>query len=760
MNKTLSLKTDGRRRRPALSCVSCRKSKIRCDRNLPCGACVRSKHKTCVFEPQGLPHLRPSEFQPSASGPPRPNDAPPNGITIDAATSTITSRSTQTQHGEGSNEDHSSLSLTGSTPVDSTSSQSHGPSFDVTSLLDRIRELERRLEESTAPRHVPRASVADPESIATYPSYLAGDLHTMNRSVMTKTRYLGQTHWMNQVKSFKPVLEVFDQQWREKKSEPIALIGKCKSLARTIKARRTPEMSFKFGTNIPSRETADELVDAYLRTLESIFRILHVPSFRKEYEAFWLSSDSPDLPFVIQLQLVMAIGSTLHDDLFTMRSSAMQWVNEAQCWLITPIPKSRLTITCLQNMLLLLLARQTASVGPDLIWISVGQVMRTAIFMGLHRDPKKLPKMNRFRSEIRRRLWNTILEIALQSSVDSGGPPLISLEDFDTCAPTDFDDDQLTEDGNIATISPPDKLTDMSLALALRATFTARLAIVQSLNEIDSDITYDDTIRLHNHLSAAYKSTSQTLQRLASGARKPTAFQRRFVDFIVRRYFMTLHLPYFVPAITEPAYAFSRKTVVEMAAKLYSIVFPSAALSPRPLRPTTDDLGSTIIEADDFARFTTCASGLLRSILSQVSMVVGFEIQNQLKEDDSLGPPSPRQDLLNILHDSLAWIYRRIRAGETNIKGYLFTSVLVAQVDALINGVKGQDMVDVTIKTGTEAVRESLELLKQLARQYPDEGAITNDSQFSFDTVMAMEEDWDYENSVSSPAPETAEAVD
>ncbi|KAI1383770.1 uncharacterized protein F4822DRAFT_50573 [Hypoxylon trugodes] len=758
MEETPNSKIDRRRRRPALSCVSCRRSKIRCDRNLPCGACIRSKHKTCVYEPQGPPLSRHSDISSGGVGPHHPTDDP-SGIESDTTLSPVV------QHGDGPHpEDHSNASLTGSTPVDSASSHSHDPSFDVRSLLDRIKDLERRLEESTD--HRPRnQNVARPsttnasETMATYPSYLAGELHTMNKSVMSKTRYLGQSHWMNQIGNvcnlphssllFKSVLEVFDQQYG-KKTEPIMYITKAKALARTVKARRTPELGFKFGTNIPPRETADKLVDAYLRTLETVFRIVHVPSFRKEYEDYWSSPDSAELPFIIQLQLIMAIGTAMYDDLFSMRNTASQWVYEAQCWLISPVPKTRLTLAGLQNMLLLCLAREAAAVNPDLVWIPIGQLMRTAIFMGLHRDPKKLPKMNRFPSEMRRRLWNTILELALQTSVDSGGPPLIFLEQYDTGAPANCDDDQLTDDSGPAVNNPRDKFTDMSVALALRGSFSARLAVARLLNEINSQNTYDDTIRLHGQLSNAYKSLSQYLQRFAFTDRQPTSFQRRFLDFLVRRYFMALHLPYFGPAMTEPAYAFSRKTVVEIAAKLYTTVFPSAALNPRSRIQVGGLRVASPIEGDDLTRIATCGAGFFRSILSQVSMAIGLELQVQLQEDDSLGPPTPRTDLLNILRDSASWILSRIHVGETAIKGFMFHSALVAQAEGLVSGLKGPDLVEAMVGAASESIREGFEILKQQVEPKSNVANDINDAQTGFDTVMTMDDDWSFDSTMQS----------
>lgn len=446
----------------------------------------------------------------------------------------------------------------------------------------------------------------------------------------------------------------------------------------------------------------------------------------------------------------MAIGSTIHDEYFSMRKSATHWVYEAQCWLISPNQKSRLTLSGLQVMLLLCLAQEAVAVGQDLVWMPVGQLMRTAIFMGLHRDPKKLPKMTQLRSEMRRRLWNTILEIALQTSMDSGGPPLIALQDFDTCAPANCDDEQLTEDDVPAVSQPPDKFTDMSMALALRTSFAARLAIARTLNEISTRHTYDDIIRLHSHLGAVYKLLSQTIQRFMSTERQPTAFQRRLVDFVVRRYFMALHLPYFRPAMNEPTYAFSRKTVVETSTKLYTTIFPFAALNPRLRRPSANDLGLTPIGQDDLARFVTCGSGFFRSIASQAAMATGFELQNQLQEDDSLGPPTPRADLLNIFRDSISWLYHRVQAGETNIKGLLFESALLAQIEGLTNGLQGQELTEAIVRAGKEAVQEGFDLLKLQVAPKSDENATTNDDvQFSFDPMMAINEDWSYDSSVS-----------
>ena len=47
-----------KRRRPALSCVECRKRKVKCDRNQPCGPCKRMNVSTCTYVPNQKPARR------------------------------------------------------------------------------------------------------------------------------------------------------------------------------------------------------------------------------------------------------------------------------------------------------------------------------------------------------------------------------------------------------------------------------------------------------------------------------------------------------------------------------------------------------------------------------------------------------------------------------------------------------------------------------------------------------------------------------
>ncbi|KAJ8105998.1 hypothetical protein ONZ43_g7210 [Nemania bipapillata] len=625
--------------------------------------------------------------------------------------------------------------------------------YDANEVLNRIFQLERRLDKSTATRELEREREREPpencgQSTSRYEgqvieSYLAADIHAMSRGVVSKTRYFGQSHWMNGIIHFRSMLELFENQSKDAKSEAVAVLNRCKALGRSIKAQRNPGIINKFGTNIPTRDVADKLVDAYLRTTETVFRVLHVPSFRRDYEQYWTAPDSAGTPFVIQLQLVMAIGCTIYDDFFSMRKSAVQW--------------GKLTITGLQNMILLTLARETASVGGDLVWINAGSVLRSSQYMGLHRDPSRLPKMSRLDAEMRRRLWNTILELELKTSIDSGGFPTISPETSDTRPPANLNDTELLEEedlkekeGEPADTRSGERFTDMSMALALRDSFRERLAIYQMLNAMPFRGTYDDTIRLHRRFMMAFKALTSKLRGYASSERQPTAFQYRFVEIMTRRCLMSLHLPYLGPAIKDPAFSFSRKQVTESAVKMYQLLFPSAGLSSEhPLIPG-DDLATLSTEGDDLARFAVCAAGFWRVLASQSSMIIILELQTTMQEDEGLGPPTIRPDLLNILRHSLPYYLSRIKAGETNVKGYLFTAALAAHVQALMNGLVGPKLFEPILSAAIKTEKACFDLLKQQlgSAEVAETGA--GDDQFDWGSLMTGNEEWG-DNSLMVP---------
>ncbi|OTB16142.1 hypothetical protein K445DRAFT_350935 [Daldinia sp. EC12] len=708
--------TERRRRRPPISCVLCRRRKIRCNRESPCSNCLRSKNASCVYESQFSQSHQETELHSSI---------PSIGV---AAAPSLTSNPSP----------RAPSATTASTAASYQSSQ------DIEFLKHKIKQLEEQLSQSNRTSRSPvRTPGSNIEAISSgiggtfyihHEDASAGQPPGIPRSVTHKSRMFGQSHWITGMSLVRDILGLIEPHLHEEGCRFTALMLKSKSLARTIKAQRTPRWPSPLVTDLPPKDIADELVDRYFQTAETIYRILHIPSFKREYEAHWTSSAEPNPAFLVQLKLVLAIGATTYDEKFTLRTSAMRWVYEAQTWISEPGFKHRLNLQYLQNNILLLLAREFVDVGPDLVWISAGTLVRIAVYMGLHKDPTRLPKMSTFVAEMRRRLWNTILELSLQLSVISGGPPFISMDMFNTEPPGNFDDEQLTVE------DPPPKpeshFTQTSVAIILRKIFPARLAVVKFLNDHGSSGTYKETLQLDSELRASYKSVLRTLQGYKSTTgTQPSAFAMDVVSLLTNRYCLSLHIPFFAPAMDEAAYAFSRRVVVETSLKLWRGIFPS------PLTLNSQSGHSTVLPSQHYLpRLAVCASGFFRISPLQASVLIASELMGQLREEETLGPGLVRQDLLSVVREAKDWSWKCIEAGETSIKGYFLASLHVAQIEGLIQGLEKDELSRFVVQEGEKAEEICLPVLEEMLASGKHESSTGGAEQ---NTPSQLVEDWD-----------------
>ncbi|KAI8180774.1 Transcription factor lepE [Colletotrichum sp. SAR 10_86] len=493
-------------------------------------------------------------------------------------------------------------------------------------------------------------------------------------------------------------------------------IGRCKSLARYIKARRTPAWPPPPNSKLPSKEVADALLDNYLRTTESIYRILHLPTFRRQYEALWVNDTVPDPGFLVQLKLVLAIGAVTYDDEFSLRTSAILWVYEAQVWLAEPNFKVRLNIQFLQTNLLLLFAQERVGVAGDSAWVLSGTILRKAMHMGLHRDPNHLPGRSAYEAEMRRRLWNTVLEVDLQASLSSGGAPLISMSDFDTAPPGNFDEEQLEADG--PTPRPPSTFTQVSVAIALRQTFPQRLAVVSFLNGLRvSPGTYEDTLRIDTELREAFKGLSRILRTAFSSSSSQAQNAKsevQLVDFHMQRYLISLHAPYFGPA-HGTAYTYSQKTVVESSLRIWRAACPPPALASNGLQ--NPGVGKT---ESDLPRLASCSSGFYQTATFHAALLIALDLRSQLQEEEEyslLGPKPLRPDLMSVMEEARMWCLRVIEAGETNVKGYLLMNLVAAQIRSMVGLMKKDEVAGELIKAVEGAEEKCLPILERMAEE-------------------------------------------
>lgn len=140
MDVRFSIQVGQRRGRPALACVQCRERKVRCNRTMPCSSCARSKSAICSYD-------QPSSREPSPA---------------------LMSWGTAAR------------------------SKSTAPFISAARPLISPRAAEDPLAEKPSPDIIRGNIIKDSTSDPVLPT-----VTSIQRAVVSKTRYYGPSHWMN-----------------------------------------------------------------------------------------------------------------------------------------------------------------------------------------------------------------------------------------------------------------------------------------------------------------------------------------------------------------------------------------------------------------------------------------------------------------------------------------------------------------------------------------------------------------------------------
>ncbi|KAH8884071.1 hypothetical protein GQ53DRAFT_731238 [Thozetella sp. PMI_491] len=639
-----------RRRRPALSCLECRRRKIKCDRSEPCAHCVSAKIR-CVFR---VYRDEPIDGQSTTT------PSPPGRAASPSPAQKISAREPTGESGQ-------------SPPRQPAAVASGIPEADIRNLLQQI----QRLRASTPSKPLRSSDETNRDPAERQSSLQASQI------VMNKTRLLRWSHLMGNAKELRTCYECFSEavgggggvlfQSDETKAltaEMGDLLQQCKVLARQSKIGR-PSRSLGGQGYIPApppREEADAMAALYFQSFESAYRILHIPTFWSEYQLYWSQPESAPIEIRLKVLLVIAIGLSLRkhsDEDAPFRTAVHRWVYAAQTWLSGPLEKSRLEIAGLQIHCLALIARQAFSIGADLAWASMGSLIHQAMQMGLHRDPKHLPAMSVLQAELRRRLWATIIEMAVQSSLDSALPPRISLDEFDTLAPSNVDDEELNTSATILQPHDRNTYTATSVQLILLDSLPIRLRILKLLTSLRSELSYTDVLALSSELSSACRSCSAFMG--ANAVSGVTPFHRNMLDYLVRRFMIPLHSSFANQARENPFFHYSLKATLDAA---------MAIVSPEP--------------DESFANLMMIGGGMFREAIRYAGTIITIELLAEVESqrlDGTLQRSSQRREhLKQTVVDLMSQSEERMRLGETNIKMHTFLAMVLAQVKAAETG--------------------------------------------------------------------------
>ncbi|RCI12841.1 hypothetical protein L249_0627 [Ophiocordyceps polyrhachis-furcata BCC 54312] len=666
----------------------------RCDRQTPCQPCAKDEPGPCVYVYDSRPSHTKAPFQghqtkfsvfkytPVAKAPPVEKEAQ----------SQASSFSTEMNDETGS----------AGTETEAESSGTEG-----TLSLDTF-----------APSSFP---LPDP-SLCLYPAPMApfqndGCAVSSPPSPLPEVRFYGNSHWTNY---FHPdaddIISVLQTHESEAPAQGSATLASCEALARTIRYHEevTAQMTDTSGGLVPTRDVSDRLVEAFLRTYQTVLGILHVPSFREEYRTFWEAPTSSTPAFTMTLFLVMSIGSVFCPHETTIpRAVVLKWLSVSST-VISSHPTTA-NVDSLRIRCLLLLAQSVSSTAEGRAqWISTGSLVRTAMSQGLHRDPAstrhQVHEMSASEMESRRKLWAAILELDLQSSMDCGGLPSVDSQDYDTALPSNADDDDFpraTMDGAFVESKPFEEFTSSSFQVLLMKLLPVRLKIARLVNGPRCEASFAHVLNLGHELGQLLQLCSARIETYCFSGRRPAAFTMKTFELLVKRFLVALHHPFTRMEETCPFAFCSLSTCLESSISILSTLS-----------------GGT--DGDDFQMAQMRGSGMFHRVYIQTALYICGELRKRagLAGSDSF-------ELSNLIIQYLDSAPQRMDYGDFKVRAYMLVSASLAYVEAARSGVPPEMHV-------SQAVRKSLDIsYARLAIRLPPGPGIEDVSQQSTSVVWS-----------------------
>ncbi|KAM0556819.1 hypothetical protein ACHAPJ_005879 [Fusarium lateritium] len=700
-----------RRRRPARSCEQCRRRKIRCSLGQPCNGCVRARAPMqCSYR-----DASPVESVPEAPG-----------------VLSLAPVETRTEREEAASQRNADIQ-SGIVPYprDQVSQPPRPGTTD-----NAVPNQESVVSEFIP---IPQSSASTPLSTSIPP------FTPRLRHVPEKTKLFGQTHWLHTAEkfdisgNFHPV--EIEPSWEDAKSDFYETLKEARVLRFALKKQNSSSLEqpiHDLRETLPAKSVCDGLIACYLRTLEPLYRIIHIPSFWREYDRIWEIQQSSSVPtvFLVKLTLILALGTTFasfdnDSEINHLWRLAQTWIQNAQWWLTGPNEKTTYNLDGLQVFCLLTLARQgTFNCRGATSWLSSSSLLRAAITMGLHRDPKLFPGLSLFQKEFRARLWATVLELAVQSCLDLGLPLNLSDGDYDASMPSNFNDSDL-ESTSLQAPNPMDTFTDSYLQILLAKSLPLRVEVIRLLNDFRHEKTHERALAIGSQLRTAcrdvaafFHSAKQSQATSREGSTlEANEFHRKIIDIHLRRFIMFLHRDFMLQARTDPRFYLSRKVCVEA-----SLVIASASKGV--------DLSMPLQLWDDMSRLSFVGRGLFKCALSfDAMLILALEVITELQDESA---PNNEADVLiemarasrAPLIQTLEGIYEQLRClitrGNTSLKRLLFSNAHLAQIRALE---AGRPVKPAVYETITQTLRDCVVMMREVqAATTPNESVMTTDS--------------------------------
>ncbi|KAH7420133.1 hypothetical protein BKA64DRAFT_700132 [Cadophora sp. MPI-SDFR-AT-0126] len=502
-----------RRKRLRLSCGECRIRKLACDRNLPCQRCVRSgRPEKCSFEDSSRkPFVKKHQVDEQAT---LSNSEEVHNLRAEVAQlRAILSRS-----------DPAPLpGFDGSSFATQTIPDGTGTALHVNS--------DTTIQITNTDTAKADKDISDPRQRS--PTYYSQ--HTLPK-------------FFHEIPQLFPFIKETSDEWLK----PLGVhLGRPKYTKVDLESAKTTQIEAQMEDLLPSKEYTDELIAFYLDHVEKIHRIVHIPTFRREYAKFWIPG-RPRQPAMTTLILSMlsicqGAGLTSANDGSQPGppTTSVQWIASCEGWLRQQSSRHRKLIYY-QIACLLYLARRMDIIRKKHYWKDTCSLIQDAISDGLHYEPSTRAN-SPYMCEMKRRMWATLRELDMQNCVEFGLPTLLHNIETTIRAPSNIDDGDFDDATQILPSSTgPDTYTDTSYQFHGALTWKLRLEISLRLSSpgCSKALTYDEVLQYTHQLTQALHAVPAWSDVQGRGGHQHSQLASAFLKFQLIELILAMHRPY------------------------------------------------------------------------------------------------------------------------------------------------------------------------------------------------------------------------
>ena len=533
--------------------------------------------------------------------------------------------------------------------------QAHAsPAGDTLSRLEyqerRIKQLELALSQSNPVQALPPIQQLKTLRFPLTPeSVVAVDHNTpataLDRETMLlrgksfKTQFHGTTHPGSLI-AYIPELNGFTRETFERFPALLRIRQDMKTLEdRTeyagSKYQSTTDADLK--AMLPSKPKADELIQLYIDNFDGIYHILHLPSFRLEYDTLWSDMANAKSHFIIIVLLMMASAKCLTPAepwLYTANSStarerAVAAIQLSEDWLQTQSEK-HVTVADFQIRFLIMFAKMVNARKYKRSWTEAGNMLRFCMAAGLHRNPELLRKpTSALDKEMRRRMWAAVTEWELQAAfhrgmvstswpVQSDCPPPSNIHDYDV----DQSSEQLPNSRAVQEFTSSSYLNVANETVMLRHTLNT------ALNNIRQTVSFDEAKRCTDEIEAHLQTVPEWIGKNSEAA-------QALLSLNLRHYLLVLHDRQVRQASSPSERSFSKMIIIDNAIKI-------------------TETNKALVDKGCYALQFLCQDQL-RAALSACHVATSLDLQA-----DTLISHVVEQRALQVVNDAIAMIYDKV----------------------------------------------------------------------------------------------------